>query len=172
MAKKTKQTARTKYVVGFMFDPTLAKVVLIRKQKPEWQAGMLNGVGGKVGDNIAGETPEQAIDREFQEEAGVTGLNWQKFMTLTTPHSELHFFRAVGNVHRAQTQTAEDVAVYDVHAVMDMCDTIPNLRWCIQMARTFHFGERAQEFIVEEVMVPEWTGNGYEVKDGKWVGKS
>ena len=54
---------------------------------------------------------------------------------------------------------------------MDRCDTIPNLRWCIQMARTFHFGERAQEFKVEEIMVPDWTGEGYQVKDGKWVGK-
>jgi 8-oxo-dGTP diphosphatase len=169
MAKKA--AARTKYVVGFMFDPTLSKVVLIRKGKPEWQQGLLNGVGGKVGDNISGETPEQAIHREFKEEAGVEGLNWAKYLTLKTPHSELHFFRAVGNVHKATTQTEEDVNVFDVHDVMDRCDTIPNLRWCVQMARTFHFGERAQEFKVEEIMVPDWTGNGYEVKNGKWVGK-
>jgi len=168
MAKKVQ---RTKYVVGFMFDPTLSKVVLIRKGKPEWQQGLLNGVGGKVGDNISGETPEQAVHREFKEEAGVEGLNWTKYLTLKTPHSELHFFRAIGNVHRAQTQTEEDIGVFDVHDVMDRCDTIPNLRWCLQMARTFHFGERAQEFKVEEIMVPEWTGNGYEVKNGTWVGK-
>jgi 8-oxo-dGTP diphosphatase len=168
MAKKA---ARTKYVVGFMFDPTLSKVVLISKLKPEWQKGLLNGVGGKVGDNIAKETPEQAIHREFKEEAGVEGLNWVKYLTLTTPHSELHFFRAVGNVHMATQQTDEVVKVFDVHDVMDRCDTVPNLRWCIQMARTFHFGERAQEFKVEEIMVPGWAGNGYEVKDGKWVSK-
>src|SRR5271170_5509642 len=164
--------AKQKYVVGFLLDPTLSKVVLIRKVKPEWQKGLLNGVGGKIGDNIEGETPEQAIDREFKEEAGVGGLDWKPYLTLTTPHSELHFFRSIGNVHRVQTQTGEYVSIYDISDVMDRCDTIPNLRWCIQMARTFHFGERAQLFKVEEVMVPEWTGNGYEVKDGKWVGKS
>jgi 8-oxo-dGTP diphosphatase len=168
---KAKKVVRTKYVVGFMFDPTLSKVVLIRKLKPEWQKGLFNGVGGKVGDNIPGETPEQAIHREFKEEAGVEGLNWTKYLTLLTPHSELHFFRAIGNVHRAYTALDEDVSIFDVHEVMDRCDTVPNLRWCIQMARTFHFGERAQEFKVEEIMVPEWTGNGYEVRDGKWVGK-
>jgi 8-oxo-dGTP pyrophosphatase MutT (NUDIX family) len=128
-------------------------------------------VGGKVGDNIPNETPEQAIHREFQEETGVAGLNWTKYLTLKTPHSELHFFRAIGNVHRGITLTEEEVGVYDVHDVMDRCDTIPNLRWCVQMARTFHFGERAQEFKVEEIMVPDWTGNGYEVKNGTWVGK-
>jgi len=169
MANKTQ---RQKYVVGFLFDPTLSKVVLIRKTKPAWQSGLINGVGGKVGDHIEDETPEQAIDREFHEEAGVAGLHWMKFMTLTTPHSELHFFRAIGNVHAATTKLDEEVSVFDVHDVMDRCDTIPNLRWCIQMARTFHFGERAQQFVVEEIMVPEWAGNGYEVKDGKWVGKS
>jgi len=153
-------TQKNKYVVGFMMDPTLSKVVLIRKIKPEWQKGLINGVGGKIGDNIEGETPEQAIDREFKEEAGVEGLDWKPYLTLTTPHSELHFFRAIGNVHRAQTRTGEFVSIYDIPDVMDRCDTIPNLRWCIQMARTFHFGERAQEFKVEEVMVPEWTGDG------------
>jgi 8-oxo-dGTP diphosphatase len=168
---RPKTIERQKYVVGFLFDPTLSKVVLIRKIKPDWQKGLLNGVGGKVGDNIPDETPEQAIHREFREEAGAEGLPWQKFMTLTTPHSELHFFRAVGNIHKAYSAGQEDVNIYDVHDIMDRCDTIPNLRWCLQMARTFHYGERAQEFKVEEVMVPEWAGNGYEVKDGKWVGK-
>jgi len=172
LKQNKKKVSRTKYVVGFMLDPTLSKVVLIRKAKPEWQAGLLNGVGGKVGDNIPGETPEQAIHREFKEEAGLDNLDWKPYLTLQTPHSELYFFRAIGNVHGAQTQTEEDVNVYDVHDIMDRSDTIPNLRWCIQMARTFHFGERAQEFKVEEVMVPDWTGNGYEVKNGKWVGKS
>ena len=162
---------RQQYVVGFLLDPTLSKVVLIRKAKPEWQHGLLNGVGGKVGDHIEDESPENAIHREFEEETGMKGLDWQKFLTLKTPHSELHFFRAIGNVHKPSTRTDEEVGVYDVHDVMDRCDTIPNLRWCIQMARTFHFGERAQEFKVEEVMVPEWTGNGYEIKNGTWVGK-
>src|ERR1700675_3013232 len=100
MAKKT-QPQRTKYVVGFILDPTLSKVVLIRKMKPEWQNGLLNGVGGKVGDTIPGETPQQAINREFKEEAGVEGLDWTEFLTLLTPRSELHFFRSIGNVHKA-----------------------------------------------------------------------
>ena len=139
-----------------MLDPTLSKVVLIRKQKPEWQQGLLNGVGGKVGDTIPGETAEQAIHREFKEEAGVDGLTWQKFMHLETPRSDITFFRTVGNVYRAQTQTEEDIGVFDIHEVMDRCDTIPNIRWCIQMARTFHFGERAIEFEITETMTPEW----------------
>lgn len=149
----TKKLAeRKRYVVGFMLDPTLSKVVLIRKQNPDWQRGLLNGVGGKIGDTIPGETPESAMQREFEEETGVGGLDWTKFLNLKTPHSDLHFFRAVGNVHRVVTCTDEDVSVFEIHDVMDRCDTLPNIRWCIQMARTFHFGERAQSFEVEEIM--------------------
>lgn len=150
MAKKKK------YVVGFMLDPTLSKVVLIRKAKPEWQIGLLNGVGGKVGDNIADETPLDAMHREFKEETGVDGLDWTPYLTLNTPRSEIHFFRATGNVHRCTSLTEETVGIFDIHEVMDMCDTIPNIRWSIQMARTFHFGERAVKFDVVETMTPEW----------------
>ena len=166
---------RRKYVVGFLFDPTLSKVVLVRKQRPEWQKGLLNGVGGKVGDHIPGETPEQAMHREFQEEAGMDGINWIEFMNLKTPHSDITFFRAVGPVHRAAESNGvadhEPIEIHEVHDVMDRTDTIANLRWCIQMARTFHFGERAQRFEVTEIMVPEWVGAEYEIKDGAWIGK-
>jgi 8-oxo-dGTP diphosphatase len=160
---------RKKYCVGFLFDPTLSKVVLIRKQKPEWQDGLLNGVGGKIGDVHAKETPLQAMHREFKEEAGVEGLEWTQYLNLKTPHSDLYFFRAVGNVHRATTQLDEVVSVFEVHDVMDRCDTMPNLRWCIQMARTFHFGERAQSFKAEEIMEPGVTNSMGGYKLGKAV---
>ncbi len=35
-------------VAGFLFDESRERVVLIKKQKPEWQSGRLNGVGGKI----------------------------------------------------------------------------------------------------------------------------
>lgn len=163
---KDKKAKRQKYCVGFLFDPTLSKVVLIRKLKPDWQKGLLNGIGGKVGDVNLKETPLEAMHREFEEEAGVAGLEWTQYLNLKTPHSDLYFFRAVGNVHRATTKLDEEVGVFEVHDVMDRCDTMPNLRWCIQMARTFHFGERAQSFKAEEIMEPGITnsmGGGYKL---------
>jgi 8-oxo-dGTP diphosphatase len=53
------------YVAGFLFDSKRENVVLIRKNKPEWQADKLNGVGGKIED---GEVPAAAMFREFTEE--------------------------------------------------------------------------------------------------------
>jgi len=38
----------TAYCLGFAFYRSRRKVVLIRKTKPDWQRGKLNGVGGKI----------------------------------------------------------------------------------------------------------------------------
>ncbi len=56
------------YVAGFLFEPYMERVVLIQKEKPTWQKGRLNGVGGKM---ELGETPLQAMQREFREETGL-----------------------------------------------------------------------------------------------------
>ncbi len=55
------------YVAGFYFSECGERVALIRKLKPEWQRGWLNGIGGKV---EPGESPLSAMVREFEEEAG------------------------------------------------------------------------------------------------------
>lgn len=34
------------YVLGFAFGPNYKKVALLHKLRPEWQKGLLNGVGG------------------------------------------------------------------------------------------------------------------------------
>ena len=35
-----------KYSVGFLFNPDETKVVLIKKNRHDWEKGLLNGVGG------------------------------------------------------------------------------------------------------------------------------
>jgi len=54
---------KTKYVVGFRFCGE--QVLLLRKQRPAWQNGKLNGVGGKI---ERGETPMLAMACEWIEE--------------------------------------------------------------------------------------------------------
>lgn len=72
------------YVLGFAFDPPKERVLLIQKNRPDWQAGRLNGIGGKVERN---ETLSGAMAREFYEE---TGFNthvggWRHFATMQAP---------------------------------------------------------------------------------------
>lgn len=54
-----------KYVVGFVFDEYLGRVALLKRLKEPF-SGHLNGIGGKV---EAGETPKEAMQREWQEES-------------------------------------------------------------------------------------------------------
>lgn len=58
-----------KYVVGFFFTPDMKSVWLITKQKPEWQKGCLNGIGGKIEDTDV--DAHAAMIREIKEEADV-----------------------------------------------------------------------------------------------------
>lgn len=99
----------TQYVVGFYFDDHNDKVVLLRKTHPDWQAGKLNGPGGKIED---GETPHAAMTREFAEETGVTVTDWEHVVTLHGPNQPgwtVYFFRAHGDTSACRTVTDEQV---------------------------------------------------------------
>jgi 8-oxo-dGTP diphosphatase len=73
---------RMKYVVGFMFNEKLTRVALIKKLKPAWQKGKLNGIGGKLNGS---ESPLDAMVREFKEETGMDTFIWQwrRFLDLS-----------------------------------------------------------------------------------------
>lgn len=71
------------YVLGFAFDADRQNVVLIEKQRPDWQKGQMNGIGGKVEPSDA--SIKGAMIREFFEETGVqTELtDWHCYGQLT-----------------------------------------------------------------------------------------
>lgn len=117
------------YVVGFRIDPHWSRVVLVRKNKPAWQRGFLNGVGGKIEE---GETPEQAIAREFLEEADVKISEWEKTVVLTGEKFQVSFFRSFGNVDSVRTTTDEKIVVHNIGDLPTLL-VIPNLRWLIPM---------------------------------------
>lgn len=60
-------TPKHRYVLGFMFNEAKTHVLLVKKNRPAWQAGLLNGIGSKI---EPGEQPLEAMEREFQEETG------------------------------------------------------------------------------------------------------
>lgn len=61
-----------RYVVGFAYTDD-GRCLLLRKNRPKWQEGLLNGIGGKIED---GESPEEAMGRESMEEVGLD-LDWR-----------------------------------------------------------------------------------------------
>ncbi len=61
------------YVVGFAFSEDRNSVLLIKKLRPKWMKGYLNGIGGKIED---GEMIFDTMNRECMEETGLS-LQWK-----------------------------------------------------------------------------------------------
>lgn len=117
-----------KWVVGFLFRNE-REVALVSKAHPSWQAGKLNGVGGKIND---GELPLEAMQREFLEEAGATVKEWKEFALLRVQDGEVHFFVAHGD-YVLQSLTEEEIAWYGIENIKDK-PLIANLAWLIPLA--------------------------------------
>lgn len=137
-------------VCGFLFGTDFRRVVLIRKQQPEWQAGKLNGIGGGVHE---GEDPIQAMRREFTEEAGMSVAGWISYCDLRVGDDlSVHFFVAYASdrlLDLVTSKTDEKVRVWHTNSVLLRNDLVSDLRWLIPMAIDFYEHDvfvRAQVF--------------------------
>lgn len=122
----------TNYCLGFLFSDDGESVALIRKNKPEWQKNLLNGIGGKIEGK---ELPLDAMRREFKEEAGVKVENWTYFGELTGPDWTVYLYKAFSSdlMLKTQSKTKEKVDIYLID-YLARTDTVGNLLWIIQMA--------------------------------------
>ncbi len=122
----------TDYVLGYLFNVHRSQVWLIRKERPAWQKGKLNGIGGHVED---GESPLDAMRREFKEETGVGVLFWEHTLRLFSDDWQVYVFRAfVSNsvffsVRQTTDETPQSVPAKDIVRF----STIPNLQWMIPL---------------------------------------
>ncbi len=147
MSEKKPSEIATRYVAGFLFgDQSWGRnVALIRKARPTWQAGRCNGIGGRVED---GETPAEAMAREFREETGWTErIEWQEYATLSDARGWIvHFFRGLALVDchlaieastREADEKVEKVQIWHVENIrsgIQRGQIIPNLGWLIPLA--------------------------------------
>ena len=115
------------YVVGFLRSRD--RILLIEKNKPDWQAGRLNGVGGHI---EMGESPLTAMRREFKEEAGLDIQYWYKSAVMRGLNWIVHVFFAYGPVHQATSITDEEVFVVSVNYLPN--HVLPNLHWLIPLS--------------------------------------
>ena len=127
-------TQISQYVAGFMFDARYAEhVALIKKTKPPWQNGLLNGIGGKI---EPGESPAQAMVREFREETGcqTAADQWKFFVTISGSGWQVFFAVTAGELGLLKSTTAEMVQVLDMSAITSW-NLVPNLCWILPLAR-------------------------------------
>lgn len=127
--------AYTVYCAGFLFSDD-GRVWLVRKNRPAWQAGKLNGIGGHV---EPGETPAEAMRREFREEAGLDLDGWDHYATVTFPAGEVWFYRLTvdaATFSKAEAKTDELIVPVAVDRVPVIA--IPNLHWLIPLALYTH----------------------------------
>jgi 8-oxo-dGTP diphosphatase len=110
----------TEYVCGFAFSEDLGRVVLIQKKRPDWQTGRFNGVGGHV---EPGESFEQAMAREFEEETGVMSAphSWEQFAAFRSGAACVLFFKVRNDkiVAKVKTMTDEFVVTPFTDCIFD-----------------------------------------------------
>ncbi len=130
---------KTIYCLGFAFGEVqvgrrlTTQVALIRKARPDWQAGKLNGIGGHVEED---ELPRFAMVREFEEETGckTEPCVWDEFSKMNLPRAEVYCYRAFGiDLMSLETKTDEEVLRVDVEDLHNV-HCIPNISWLLPLA--------------------------------------
>jgi 8-oxo-dGTP diphosphatase len=135
-----------KYVLGFAFDWKRENIVLIEKQKPDWQKGKLNGVGGKL--ETTDSSIHDAMVREFFEETGVLTQkqDWTHYATMSfdndimTGSAEIYVFRMRNNeALQCSTYEEEEVKIIPIDKVYNE-PLMHNLHILIPLALQKEFG--------------------------------
>ncbi len=121
------------YTLGFIFTPALDRVLLIHKRNPEWQAGKINGIGGKIEED---EDPLECMVREVREEAGLSteADKWVFLGEMGSDVWRMHIFALVyeGDMNDARSADKEKVEWFDSGALPS--NVLANLRWLIPLA--------------------------------------
>jgi 8-oxo-dGTP pyrophosphatase MutT (NUDIX family) len=134
-------TKQTQYVLGFAFSEDLEYLLLIEKKRPKWQAGKLNGIGGKIDDN---EEPLDAMVREFKEETTISipPFRWKEYGHIAGPNYHVALFTAPCpdlelEYHRISPPTDEFILCLktDLTCALASSHTVANVPGLVQLAK-------------------------------------
>lgn len=134
-----------KYVLGFAFSKDRKELVLIEKQRPLWQKGKFNGIGGKIEE---GEDPIDSMVREFQEETGVKTDpdKWQNFGIMSFDpdimggRADIYMFRMFDDIiYDCSTTESEEILIVNSDTCLNVFKCMPNLPILIPLALSDEF---------------------------------
>ena len=101
-------------VVGIITDNK--EILLLKKNNPDWQKGLYNGIGGKVELNT---TPLETITKKCQEELGVNISNWIELDSeISSSGIEIVYFLTTlneGEIKKLQSQTDERAELFSIN---------------------------------------------------------
>ena len=101
-------------VVGIITDNK--EILLLKKNNPDWQRGLYNGIGGKVELNT---TPLETIIKKCQEELGVNISNWIELDSeISSSGIEIVYFLTTlneGEIKKLQSQTDERAELFSIN---------------------------------------------------------
>ena len=101
-------------VVGIITDNE--EILLLKKNNPDWQKGLYNGIGGKVELNT---TPLETIIKKCQEELGVNISNWIELDSeISSSGIEIVYFLTTlneGEIKKLQSQTDERSELFSIN---------------------------------------------------------
>lgn len=103
-------------VVGIITDNK--EILLLRKNNPDWQKGLYNGIGGKVELNT---TPLETIIKKCQEELGVNISNWIELDSeISSSGVEIVYFLTTLNedeIKKLQSKTDERAELFSINSL-------------------------------------------------------
>ncbi|WNL31412.1 NUDIX domain-containing protein [Arcobacter cryaerophilus gv. pseudocryaerophilus] len=101
-------------VVGIITDNE--EILLLKKNNPDWQKGLYNGIGGKVELNT---TPLETIIKKCQEELGANISNWIELDSeISSSGIEIVYFLTTlneGEIKKLQSQTDERAELFYIN---------------------------------------------------------
>lgn len=122
------------FVCGFLYNKNQSQVILVKKNRPKWQLGRLNGVGGKLEEK---ENSKACMVREFREETGVitNTTDWTHFCSYTWKEGIVNFYCATNEKYfiKVKTITDEEVGPYYIQDIKNH-PHIYNLNWLVPLS--------------------------------------
>jgi 8-oxo-dGTP diphosphatase len=120
------------YTIGILFDSNFDQVLLILKNRPEWQKGKYNFPGGHVEED---ETMVECVVREFKEECNLNSNkeDWRFIGFLNNDTNYQCSIYTAFNLGEVQTNEDQEVKWFDLENLPE--NIITNLTWLIPFAK-------------------------------------
>ena len=118
------------YVLGFVVNVDESKILLVEKQKPDWQRFRWNGIGGKIEPK---ESPFEAMDREGYEETNCR-YDFQHVITFVCPGGTVFVYLAKTPSMEIPFEQVEDekLLVWGINSLPEKI--MNNLKYLIPLA--------------------------------------